>query len=102
MARRIHKETLKIEDALDKPVMMQWRKGAKLVHVGYIKWGHIDFWLEVDPDIDEFEGRAFQVYPTGGDIYPEAEYVATSVQKETDHLGFTTTSVWHVYDRTIV
>lgn len=101
MSRKIYKETLKIEEALGKPQLIQFRKGGHIVHVDYKTWGNIDFWIEVDADIEEVESRAFQVYPTGDEIYSDATYVATSVQRDTDHLGFTKISVWHVYERKI-
>lgn len=99
--RTVHKETLKISEALDKPVVLSWRKGAELLHVDYLTWGTVSFWMEVD-DENEFESRAFQVYATGASlIHEDATFVATSVQKQTDDLGFTTALVWHVYERTI-
>lgn len=99
--RKVHRETLKIEDALKKPVVLTWREGSKILHVDYKTWGHIDFWLEVNDDVEVWESRAFQVYPTGDDVHPDATYVATSVQRDTDDLGFTITAVWHVYEHQI-
>ena len=98
--RTVLKETLEIDEAIEKPVVLSWRKGAQLLHVDYKTWGNIDFWMEVDDEVD-FESRAFQVYPTGDPIPADASFVGTTVQRMTDDIGFVTVSVWHVYERTI-
>ena len=99
--RTVHKYTLDIDDAFDAPKIITWHKGAKILHVGSKTCGHIDFWVEVDQEVDEYESRAFRVYATGAEIHSDAEHVATSVQSKTDNLGFTSTLVWHVYEHQI-
>lgn len=101
MSRQINRETIKVDEAFAKPQILTWPKGAEIRHIDYKTWSNIDFWIEVDSDVDEFESRAFQVYATGQEIPADAMYLTTSVQRESDNMGFSTTAVWHVYEHKI-
>lgn len=60
---------------------------AKFLHFAF-QDGHPMAWFEID-EKEVINGWALQIYPTGGDIRDQAEYLDTCL----DERGF----VWHLY-----